>query len=62
MCRGEGREGLGMGLRLGEGLGIGVVLGVEGAAGRNLLAAPVMKGKAFQPEGETTVFARRVAG
>ena len=53
---------MGKELRLGEELGIGVIMGVEGAAGGVLLAATVMKGKAFQPKGETTVFTRRVTG
>ena len=43
-------------------MGDGEVWGVKGAAGGNLLAGPVMNGKAFQPEGETAIVTRRVAG
>ena len=51
-----------MGLGLGEGLGDGEVWGVESAAGRNLLARPVMNGEALQPEGESAEITRCVAG
>ena len=44
------------------GLEDGEVRGVVSAAGRNLLAGSVMDGEAFQPEGETAVITRCVAG